>query len=198
MNDAIFQSTGQALDVSFLIMSQPAAQDGALRKALIRILENVEEPTAAQQRWLAQLRGDRGSGTVNFAGLCSDEIRAQCAMITQSVRDRLITPESYAVLGQYTRMPFEKAEAVRYLSEYIKPDADSRKRLLYDYCVLRSTGKHGNDHVRSVRELANFGVNDKSVAAHIREIRKKVKVLRDRGEACLDSIFKMHGVVDAA
>jgi hypothetical protein len=196
MSDAIFQTTGQALHVAFLVMSQEARQDGPLRKALIQILEQQDTLTKRQREWMNQLIG-QGSGTVNFSGLTSDEIRGQCAMITQSVRDQLMAPERYAVIGAYTHMPLEKAEAVRYLSDYIMVNADGRKRLLYDYCVLKCTSRQGNENLRSQDVLAGLGVTDKSAAAHLREIRKKYNLLRERGERNLNTLFLQHGVVNA-
>ncbi|MDB6119305.1 MAG: sigma-70, region 4 family protein, partial [Verrucomicrobiaceae bacterium] len=100
MNDAIFRSTGQALHVSFLIMSVEARQKNALRMALIQIIEAVEHLTTKQESWLKQLRGD-ASGTVNFGGLDAYEVRAQCAMVTTAVRDHLPGPERDVVWARY-------------------------------------------------------------------------------------------------
>lgn len=196
MSEAIFQTTGQALHVSYLIMSVEARQKNALRMALIQIIESVELPNNRLKAWLAQLRGE-SSGTVNFDGLDAYEVRAQCAMVTQVVKDHLPGPERYAVIGAYTKLPLEKAEAVRYLSNYIKPEADSRQRLLFDYCVLRCTSKYGNEHVKSAGVLERLGVTDKSAAAHLREFRKKFNALLERGESHLDGMFKKHGLVNA-
>jgi len=98
--DAVFQSTGQALFFSFLIMSVEPRQKNALRQYLIRAIEEMEAISPKLRAWLEQLRGD-GSGTVNFSGLTSDEIRAQCAMITQIVRDHLPEPEMHAVHARF-------------------------------------------------------------------------------------------------
>lgn len=195
MSDAIFNSTSQALHVSFLVVSVDPKRGNSLRQALIRIIESVELPSARLKAWLSQLRGEP-SGTVNFAGLDPFEIRGQCAMLTQAARDHLFGPERAAVIASYTRDDIEMATAVQYLSNYIQPEADSRTRLLYDYCVLRCLPKHEKKKSRLIHIYNGFGVNDKSVAAHVREVRKKFSVYRARGEANIDAFFKKHGVVD--
>lgn len=119
-------------------------------------------------------------------------------MIIQAVTDQLPTPESAAVIGSYTHNSVHKAEAVRYLSGYLRPaTTDSRQRLLFDYCVLRSLPKHSTQNVKSERQLLKLGVSDRSAAAYYREIRKRVGVLCKLGEDRMDAIFKEHGVINA-
>ncbi|MFC7514579.1 hypothetical protein ACFQUU_06145 [Herbaspirillum sp. GCM10030257] len=92
MNDEpIFTSTGQALSVSFLIMSVEARQKNAFRLVLMRIIESVEEPSARLRAWYKELQGE--PGTVNFAGLDPYEVRGQCAMVAREVQDHLPAPE---------------------------------------------------------------------------------------------------------
>lgn len=196
MTDAIFRTTGQALATAFLIVSTPPKQDCALRQALMRMLESVELPTRMQRDWLDQLRGSR-SGSINFDGLSSDEIRAQCAMIVKAVTIHLLPHECAAVTGSYTHNPIEKAQAVRVLSAYIKPTEDSKLRLLFDYCVLRSLPKHGNQHLKPASVLSNMGVTERSTAAYYRETRKRVGELRRIGEDRLQVVFMRDGVINA-
>lgn len=194
MSEGLFTTTGHALATAFLIISTPPQQDCALRRALIQILEAVDLPTRMQRDWLAQLK----RRTTGFAGLTDDETRAQCAMIVNAVRVHLPGPEQEAVIGAYTRDPIEKAAAVRYLSNYLKPDDESsRKRLLFDYCVLRSMSKYGNKHLKSERFLTSYGVTDRSAAAYLREIRKRVNALRKIGEGRLEAVFMQSEVVNA-
>jgi hypothetical protein len=102
--EAIFGSTGQAVHLAFVVMSQPAMQDAPMRKALIRVLESIR--LADEQRaWLDQLRG-QPSESVNFGGLSGDEVRAQCAMITQAVK-QLPKPEMWALQAKYGHVEFE-------------------------------------------------------------------------------------------
>jgi len=117
---AIFESTTQALHVSFLIMAVEPRQKNALRQALIRYIEEVRSPSANLLDWLNQLRGE-SSGTVDFSGLTMDEIRAQCAMVTQIVRDHLPAPEMHAVRARH--VPCEANEVGK----------DENRRPIYDY-----------------------------------------------------------------
>jgi hypothetical protein len=102
--EAIFGSTGQAVHVAFVVMSQPAMQDAPMRKALIRVLESIRIDDK-QRAWLDQLRG-QPSESVNFGGLSGDEVRAQCAMITQAVK-HLPKPEMWTLQAKYGHVEFE-------------------------------------------------------------------------------------------
>ncbi len=111
--------------------------------------------------------------------------------------DHLPAPESAAVTGSYTHDPAQKAEAVHYLSTYLRPTAtDSRQRLLFDYCVLRSLPRHGMQNVKSECQLLKLGVSDRSAAGYYREIRKRVGVLRKLGEDRMEAIFLRDGVIN--
>jgi len=98
--DSVFQTTGQALHVSYLIMSVEARQKSPLRQALIQIIEAIESPSARLKAWLEQLRGE-SSGTVNFGGLDAYDVRAQCAMVTQAVIDHLPEPERNVIQARF-------------------------------------------------------------------------------------------------
>lgn len=101
----IFENAGQAVHVAFLVMAQEATQDAPLRKALIRAMESVQLGPG-QRHWLDQLRGT-GGGTVNFEGLSGDEIRAQCALITQAVKTKLPNVEMWVLQAKYGQTDFE-------------------------------------------------------------------------------------------
>lgn len=103
---AIFENAGQAVHVAFLILAQEATQDAPLRKAIIRVMESIQL-APNQRHWLDQLRGAGGGGSVNFAGLSSDEIRAQCVMITQAVKTKLPDIEMWVLQAKYGQVDFE-------------------------------------------------------------------------------------------
>lgn len=117
---AIFQSTSQALHVSFLVMSNEPRQKNVLRQALIRHIEELRNPSPGLLDWLSQLRGE-SSGTVNFGGLNMEEIRAQCAMVTQIVQDHLPAPEMHVIRAR--NIP----------SEAVEVGKDDERRPIYDY-----------------------------------------------------------------
>lgn len=106
---AIFENAGQAVHVAFLIMAQEATQDAPLRMALIRIMESIKLDTGNQRHWLNQLRGERG-GSVNFEGLSSGDIRAQCALITQAVTTNLPEIERWVLQAKYGQTDFEDVD----------------------------------------------------------------------------------------
>lgn len=108
---AIFENAGQAVHVSFLIMAQEATQDAPLRMALIRIMESIKLDSGNQRNWLDQLRGERGAGTVNFAGLSPGDIRAQCALVTQAVTTNLPEIERWVLQAKYGQTDFEDVPA---------------------------------------------------------------------------------------
>jgi hypothetical protein len=103
--EPIFQDAGQAVHVAFLVMAQPARQDAPFRKALMRSMESIKLSTE-QRHWLDQLRGEP-SGRVNFEGLDMNDVRAQCALITQAVATRLPGPERWVLLAKYGQTDFE-------------------------------------------------------------------------------------------
>jgi hypothetical protein len=102
--ETIFATTGQAVHVAFMVMSQPAMQDAPLRKALIRSMESIRLD-GAQREWFEQLRG-APSESVNFGGLSGDEVRAQCVMITQAVK-HLPQAEMWALQAKFGCVEFE-------------------------------------------------------------------------------------------
>jgi hypothetical protein len=129
---AIFENAGQAVHVAFLIMAQEATQDAPLRMALIRIMESINLVDSKQRHWLDQLRGAGGGGTVNFSGLSSGDIRAQCAMITQAVKTKLPAIEMWVLQAKYGQTDFEDV----YGDEGGDPDLADALQLAKDHVRL--------------------------------------------------------------
>jgi hypothetical protein len=109
--DAVFETAGQALYVSYLVMAHEARQGTPLRNAILRIMDDLQHPTKRQQEWMDQLRGDKGSSTVNFDGLSPDEVRGQCAMVTQAVKDHLTSIERSVIEARY--IPVAEEDLIR-------------------------------------------------------------------------------------
>lgn len=99
---AIFNSVGQALHVAFLIMSVEAQQDSPLRKALIRMMNDIDL-SQDQADWFEQLRGS-SSGSVNFSELSASDVRAQCALILSAVESKLPKQEMWVIQAKYGQM----------------------------------------------------------------------------------------------
>lgn len=135
-DEAVFENVGQAVHVSFLIMAQEATQDAPLRKALMRAMETIQL-SPNQQHWLDALRGV-GGGTVNFGGLDHNEVRAQCAFVTQAVKSRLPKPEMWVLQAKFGQTEFEdvvdSADAFHKLAEALElaEAAVRKKRVILD------------------------------------------------------------------
>lgn len=139
VDEAVFENVGQAVHVSFLIMAQEAAQDAPLRKALIRAMESIQL-SPNQRHWLESLRGV-GGGTVNFGGLDGNEIRAQCALVTQAVKSRLPKPEMWVLQAKFGQTEYEdvvdSVDALRTLSDALElaQEAVCKERAALDKAV---------------------------------------------------------------
>jgi hypothetical protein len=103
--EPIFEDAGQAVHVAFLVMAQDARQDAPFRKALIRSMESIKL-NSGQRHWLDQLRGTP-SARINFGGLDTYDVRAQCSMITQAVATKLPDPERWVLQAKYGEIDFE-------------------------------------------------------------------------------------------
>jgi len=116
--DAVFQTTGQALHLSYLMLSLPATEKNAMRLALIQAMEFTPKLNYRQAQWLDQLRGTP-SDTVNFGGLTMLEVRGQCSIVTSAVNSRLPTAERGAILARFG-VGEEKGEGVKLLMRYAR------------------------------------------------------------------------------
>ncbi|MGK2829226.1 hypothetical protein ACSI5F_03855 [Ralstonia pseudosolanacearum] len=116
--NAVFQTTGQALHLSYLMLSLPATEKNAMRIALIQAMEFTPKLNYRQAQWLDQLRGTP-SGTVDFGGLTMLEVRGQCSIVTSAVNSRLPTAERGAILARFG-VGEEKAEGVKLLMRYAR------------------------------------------------------------------------------
>ncbi|WP_287497803.1 hypothetical protein [Pandoraea sp. CB10b_02] len=192
MNEA-FQDTRQALHVAYLVLSLPPRQKAPFRNMLIRILEDIDRPTKAQEAWLNELRGPQGDFDPDRLTL--EEYRAQCAMITDAARTRLPSPEYAAVLARFAHGD-EKVAGINALAIW------SRK-------------SSGITAVALLRDLAawNYLPRAKREGASIRDLAERHKVTKDRAfraakwmatrfaelenlaVARLETGFVLHGVV---
>lgn len=201
----IFETTGQAIHVAFTILAEDAQQDCVLRKALIRMLEQIDPHCG----WLEQLRGSP-SETVHFGGLNSYDVRAQCALIMVAVRTRLPKTEMWALQAKYCKTDFEgpresrryafskeKIDAVKGLSEWL---AESKAfggipLLAIDCIVAKYYARHKKTEI-SFRELAkSFGGNHMQYARAFPKIKARLKPLEDMAVERLRPYFEEQGIV---
>jgi hypothetical protein len=218
--DAIFKNAGQAVHVAFLIMAQEATQDAPLRKAIIRVMESIKlEPN--QRHWLDQLRGG-GNGSVNFSGLSSEEIRAQCAMITQAVKTKLPNVEMWVLQAKYGQTDFEDVDqgdrqlpatraprvvrrfafsaeriaAIKGLSDWFAPMFPRVKPLAIDCMLGRLYANHKKLDI-SLRDLAGqFGGNPMTYQRASHKMKNHLRKLEDLALARLECGFFEQGVVE--
>lgn len=208
--DAVFKDTRQALHVAFAVLSQEPRGESMLTKGLIRMLEAMPALTPRQEKWLNQLRGER-SGSVNFIGLTSDEIRAQCADVISAVRTKLHHAEQWAVMARFGQMevgidpktkeprtafPPERADAIESLALWVQPSfrtipADALN------CMLVKVFSNHELMQASFRELAKaFGGNHMTYHRAYPFLRGQMIDLEDTAVARLRPYFERTGLVE--
>jgi hypothetical protein len=148
----LFADVSHALHVSYLVLSLPPRQKAPFRNMLIQLLEAIDEPTAAQEKWLAELRGEvseRGYG----GSLSIDEYRAQCALITDAAKTRLPSPEYAAVLARFGHGP-EKLAGCKRLALYARRSCGLTALGLLTSLVVRHYLPRKQRDGYSLRDLA--------------------------------------------
>lgn len=173
----LFADVSHALHVSYLVLSLPPRQKAPFRNMLIQLLEAIDEPTAAQEKWLAELRGP--AGEYDPDRLTMDEFRAQYAMITDAAKTRLPTPEYAAVLARYAHGQ-EKLAGCKRLALYARRscgitagtlllDLTARhylpKQLRQDLTIRALADKHKTDQTRVFRAAKWMEANFRSLEA---------------------------------
>lgn len=194
MSDAIFLSVGQAIHTSFLIMSLDARRQTGFRQVLMRIIESVQLPSARLKAWYDELRGSPGS--VNFDGLDSYEIRAQCAMVTAAVEHHLPDPERDVIWAKHGHQ-VERGNGVQGWADYVAPqltieDMDVIKALIYGHFhpELRKSGLAYDD----ISKLSNIHVKTLKRATAI--IARSADMMEQRAFNRLTPMFERDGLVE--
>lgn len=213
--EAVFATAGQAVHVAFVIMSQPAQQDAPFRKALIRAMESIQL-TNNQRNWLDELRGT-ASGSVNFGGLDGNDIRAQCAMITQAVKLLLPPLEKWVLQAKFGNTDFEcrqedgqlpqlkeprrrwafsaeRIDAIKGLSDHFAPMFPKIKPLAIDCMLGRIFANHKKLDISS-RDLAeSFGGNHTMYLRATIKMKQALQALEYQAIDRLEPHFIQHGV----
>ncbi|MGF6878372.1 hypothetical protein [Paraburkholderia sp. MM5477-R1] len=195
MNDVIFESTPQALHVSFLILSQPAMQKIQMRAALIRAMEALPDLSGPQRCWLDRLRGARSSN-VCFGELDMLEVRGQCSLIVAAVTDRLPRPERAALLARFGAGP-EKGLGIMLLVAYARSRAGITSRRVLTALVMRHYAPRKSLDGMSIRDLADrLKVDRNKLFRAARWMACHFAVLESMGIERLHRIFERDGVVE--
>ncbi|MDD1789082.1 hypothetical protein [Burkholderia gladioli] len=212
--NGIFESTEQALHVSFLVMSLPPRQKQTFRLTLIRILESIPKLTKRQAEFLDELYGTP-SGTIDFYGLSGDEIRAQCAMVVAAVRDTLPDPERFAVWIRFARgMPKRPARAglaadpgtppsiewktgVLGMAAYLRPSLPVASRDPIMALIAAHSFPHQRESSLSYKAISDeYGVPIRTLGRAAMTVRKRLRELEALGIARLHARFVIDGLVD--
>lgn len=217
-DEAIFANPEQAVRVAIQVLSQEAQQDAPFRWALIRAMESIVL-TNNQRNWLDELRGTP-SETVNFSGLDGGDIRAQCAMITQAVRDRLPAPEMWVLQAKFGVTDFESLDdeqlprlkeprrrfafsaerinAIKGLSDWFAPMFPRLKPLAIDCVLARIFANHKKIDI-GVRDLADsFGGSHMVYQRATVKMRRHLGALEQKALDRLEPYFIEHGVTRLA
>lgn len=192
--NAIFQTTEQALHVSFLILSIPAMGENKFRQFLIRAMEDTPNLSSRQSAWLDQLRGER-SASVDFGGLSQLEVRGQCAMIVAAVTDRLPPTESAALLSRYGIGESQQQGVVR-LALHARRSCGLGLKPCAKLTARHYLPRRHRDEL-SLRDLADeFKVTKDKIQRAALWMTKHYSTLEKLAIARLDPKFKAQGVVE--
>jgi len=191
----LFADVSHALHVSYLVLSMPPRQKAPFRNMLIQLLEAIDEPTAAQEKWLAELRGAVGMGDYDPDRLTMDEMRAQYAMITDAAKTRLTSPEYAVVLARYGHGA-EKLEGCKRLALYSRRSCGLTALNLIGSLVVRHYLPRAQREGYSLRELAEKGktTTDKAFRA-AKWMQGKFPALEALALERLEPSFVAHGIV---
>ncbi|WP_207000714.1 hypothetical protein [Trinickia mobilis] len=209
--DAVFKDTRQALHVAFLILSVEPSQKNAFRLTLIQIIESLGTLNRRQAAWLEQLYGERSS-TVNFGGLTSDEVRAQCAAVESAVRTKLSDREQWAIWARFGQMGEERlpdgvkrffflrerSEAIQNLSAWVIPGFTSISIQAMDCIVARHYMSHKRSEI-SFRDLAaSFGASHMTYKRAYDTIKGRLHSLENEAIDSLKPYFECTGLIEEA
>ncbi|MEM5297632.1 hypothetical protein VSR82_25270 [Burkholderia sp. JPY481] len=195
--NTIFADTPTALHVSFLILALPVREPSALRRALIRMLECMPVHTYQQSATLARLIGTR-SLTVDFTGLTTPEIHAQCSMIVDAVQRRLPRPEFCAMLARFAPTENLKAVGVDGLMLWLSPLSPiSNHAALTSLIWRRYVPKKYRDGY-SLRAIAKATGSSKSTLGRVAQwLEGEFSGLELQALRHLEETFVPHGVCEA-
>lgn len=204
----IFASTGQAVHVAFVVLGLEASHGTPFRAALMRVMEQASLETEQQRHWLDQLRGER-TGTVDFTGLSTLDVRAQCALIAQAIRTKLPEAEMWVLQAKYGQTDFEddveggrrfafsaeRIAAIKGLSEGMRPMFSRIPPLALDCMLGRMFANHKRIDI-SVRDLAaQFGGSHMKYFRAAYKMKNHIRKLEEQAMARLEPMFQAHGVI---
>lgn len=190
----MFADVSHALHVSYLVLSMPPRQKAPFRNMLIQLLEAIDQPTAAQERWLAELRGPQGEFDPDR--LTMDEYRAQYAMITDAAKTRLPSPEYAAVLARYAHGKDKLAGCKRLALYARRASGITATTLLLDLVARHYLPRQQREDY-TVRALGEkHKVSKDKVFRAAKWMESNFRELENLALARLEPSFVAHGLVE--
>jgi hypothetical protein len=196
VKQGIFRSTAQALHFAYIIQAYEVSAESVMAKAVRRLMKesgvwNTGEPSS-----------------IDFDGLNSLEVRAQCAMIRAAVRDHLPGPERWAIQARYgineiatmdgeRKAVFsrERYDAILNLSKWLAPSFKNFSLFAVDLLVARAVSRRVCSI--SLREMAEkFRLSKDTFGRALHDVKRRLYVLEGAGIDRLTPIFTADGVVE--
>ncbi len=191
----MFADVSHALHVSYLVLSMPPRQKAPFRNMLIQLLEAIDEPTAAQERWLLELRGCQVSD-YDPDRLTMDEFRAQYAMITDAAKTRLPSPEYAAVLARYAHGKDKLAGCKRLALYARRASGITATTLLLDLVARHYLPRQQREDY-TVRALGEkHKVSKDKVFRAAKWMEANFRALENLALARLEPSFVAHGLIE--
>lgn len=185
--EAIFQSAGQALHVSFLMEILPVAQESFMQKAIDDHLRSIGEYEPAMPMHLR---------TLNFGGLSKLEIRGQCAMIRSAVDNLLPWPEACAVKAYYGHQN-TKADGVRGVASFASHSLSMHNQ---NATLAMAWSVYGTPRQRqglSIRDIAKeYSLSVTTAQRDKQIIATRAKELGELALGRLEGYFIENGVIE--
>ncbi len=180
--EPVFRTIGQALYVAYVVEVTPLAQKGGTQI----VIEDIMRKGGYQSE------PKRTERSINVSGLTPLELRAQCAIIRESV-DKLADPQQHALKARYGRQT-TRAAGVQGLLELLGALCNSRKDAAVKALIWAIYEENREEW--SLRRLEKeFGVGKNTLHRDQQLIRKLVLRWQSVGESTLDAKFQASGLV---
>lgn len=180
--DPIFRTIGQALYVAYVVEVTPLAQKGGTQI----VIEDIMRKGGYQSE------SKRSERSINLGGMTPLELRAQCAIIRESV-DKLDGPQQYALKARYGRQT-TRAAGVQGLLELLGALCNSRKDDAVRALIWAIYEENREEW--SLRRIEKqYGIGKNTLHRDQQLIRKLVIRWQGLGEATLDGKFQASGLV---
>jgi hypothetical protein len=197
MTRAIFRSTSQALHFAYMIEAYETSVESIMAKAMRRLMKELG------------IWNTGAPSTVDFDGLNAMEVRAQCAMIRATVKDRLPRAEAWAIQAIYGInerrvdaggtetwvFSHERRAAIQSLTLRLRPNLQNFSPVAIYMMVSRVVDSRSNVTFRQMSE--RFGLNQTTYSRGLKRIRDTIFRLERMGISRLERTFIAEGLAES-